>query len=182
MSALQEAICASRNARLVHDENQQELVAIPVKDWEAVKAILTAAPALAEIGRLLARITADPIFVVQQKVPRVAAEGHDYDRIEWRDDHGDCDLASDEEAAELEAVFEATGDIPKGWDRLLVKDDWQFVTACFTENGCEDYLRANGHNLREPRIYVESGFRNAEWQLLRAFLLLLAASQGVTHG
>lgn len=27
-----------------------------------------------------------------------------------------------------------------------------------------------GHNLKEPRIYVESGYRNKEWETMREFL------------
>jgi hypothetical protein len=38
------------------------------------------------------------------------------------------------------------------------------------------YIYLNGHNLRAPRIYVESAFRNAEWQALRA--LCIAAAKG----
>ena len=47
---------------------------------------------------------------------------------------------------------------------------WVFATACFTEQGCKDYLAANGHNLKSPRVYVYSGYRNAEWIALRAAL------------
>lgn len=45
-----------------------------------------------------------------------------------------------------------------------------FVTCCFTAKGCEDYIAANGHNLKKPRIYVESGYRNREWEIMREFL------------
>lgn len=48
---------------------------------------------------------------------------------------------------------------------------WEFVTACLTEHGCKEYLRFNGHNLGETRIYAESGFRNQEVQMLRLILM-----------
>ncbi len=44
------------------------------------------------------------------------------------------------------------------------------ATCCFTEQGCKDYLAANGHNLRLPFIYVKSGFRNAEYIGIRNWL------------
>lgn len=47
----------------------------------------------------------------------------------------------------------------------------------FTRAGAEHYLEINGHNLRGPeplRIFVESAYRNAEWQAIRALLLALA--------
>lgn len=47
----------------------------------------------------------------------------------------------------------------------------RFVTACFTRKGAEAYIAANGHNLREPFIYVASLFRNREMIGLRAAIL-----------
>lgn len=54
------------------------------------------------------------------------------------------------------------------------QDSWESVQPFFTRAGAEEYLRVNGHNLQgkePPRIYVDSAFRNSEWQALRALLL-----------
>lgn len=59
--------------------------------------------------------------------------------------------------------------------RLAVFDVWEFVTACFTEKGCKDYLAVNGHNLTEPRIYAAGSYRNEEFRTVREYLLGLAA-------
>ena len=40
--------------------------------------------------------------------------------------------------------------------------------------GREAYLEANGHNLKEPRIYTESGYCNEEWKTLREFIQVQA--------
>lgn len=146
--------------------------------WEAWQASVP--DELRAIGTLIAtqdnRITDQPIFIVQQKVEYPADADYEHGcRIAWIDDGGE--EADDETAEVLEQHHAAHGGEPDGWNRVFLASRWEFVTACFTNNGCEDYLKANGHNLREPRIYVESGFRNAEWQLLRAFLLLLAKPQ-----
>lgn len=53
------------------------------------------------------------------------------------------------------------------------RDEWVFVTACFTEQGCKDYIARDGHNLIEPRIYAEGSYRNLEFQELRKMLLAL---------
>jgi hypothetical protein len=53
---------------------------------------------------------------------------------------------------------------------------WQNVQPFFTKDAADHYIYLNGHNLRAPRIYVESAFRNAEWQALRA--LCIAAAKG----
>lgn len=57
------------------------------------------------------------------------------------------------------------------------KRDWETVQVCFTHEGAEKYLEANGHNLRrygEPRIYGESFHRNREMIVLRKLLPELA--------
>lgn len=46
----------------------------------------------------------------------------------------------------------------------------EFVTVCFTYQGCKDYLAVNGHNLNQPFIYVHSLFRNSEMLSIREFL------------
>lgn len=52
------------------------------------------------------------------------------------------------------------------------KDRWQTVMVAFTEAGCEEYLRLNGHNHRgETRIYVESFNRCPEMIAIRDFLI-----------
>jgi hypothetical protein len=129
---------------------------------------------LLRIGELIRtqdnRITSHPIFVVEE-VETVYGVDPQYDGIlAWVDGDGQV---PDEEAAELEAGYQDGNPIPKGYTRTGYVERWRFVTACFTEEGCKDYLRSNGHNLRRPRIYVHSGWRNAEWIELRAALSTL---------
>lgn len=102
--------------------------------------------------------TSEPIYVVYQK-RRIYGLSSDYtDNFCWVSNCG-----------------ESSSDTPvKGWSKLgycVVRD---FCTAAFTRVGAEAYIRANGHNLCEPYIYVESGFRNLEWQSLRGLLLAMA--------
>lgn len=47
----------------------------------------------------------------------------------------------------------------------------KFITACFTQKGCEDFIAADGHNHDDPSVYVASGYRNEEWIQLRDFFL-----------
>ena len=56
------------------------------------------------------------------------------------------------------------------WRAVGYQDHWVNVQPFFTRPGAEAYLWINGHNLKDPRIYVESAFRNAEWQAIRLFL------------
>lgn len=113
-------------------------------------------------------ITSDPMFCVYQKREIVVDADYDYDRIVWVDEDGN--EANKLQSRRLELLHENFREPPEKWRRVAVKDIDEFVTCCFTEQGCKDYLAANGHNLRLPFIYVKSGFRNAEYIGIRNWL------------
>lgn len=128
---------------------------------------------IAEIGRLIAtqdnRATAAPIFAVQERRRYYGVEEGWAEGVVWfRSEGGDAEGAK---AARLEAGYRATGTVPEEWNRTGYVDVWEFVTACFTEQGCAEYIRANGHNLTDPRIYAYASYRNHEWQTVRDHLL-----------
>ena len=114
------------------------------------------------------RITSDPMLCVYQKREIVVDADYDYDRIVWVDEDGN--EANKRQSRRLELLHENFREPPEKWRRVAVKDIDEFVTCCFTEQGCKDYLAANGHNLRLPFIYVKSGFRNAEYIGIRNWL------------
>lgn len=140
------------------------------------------------------RVTADPIFMVQQKV---RTYGFDPD---YSDDSkllycGVDDIGAEYSEAEREERYveycamlaEANeakeDDEPKeepmsredfdddNYQKVYFQEHWENVQPFFTEVGAQEYLRINAHNLKEPQIYVESAFRNAEWQEIRNWLL-----------
>ncbi|EPH0682765.1 ead/Ea22-like family protein [Enterobacter hormaechei subsp. steigerwaltii] len=114
------------------------------------------------------RITSEPMFCVFQKREIVVDEDYDCDRIVWVDEEG-CE-ATERKRMRLELLHDNCRETPDKWRRIAVKDIDDFVTCCFTEQGCKDYLACNGHNLRLPFIYVKSGFRNAEYIGIRNWL------------
>ena len=128
-----------------------------------------------DIGRLLAtqdnRATRWPMFLVQQRVRLSGLDPRWTDEVVWVRDGEEVGA---EETAKLEAAYEETGDEPEDCLRTGYVDQWEFVTCCFTEAAAQRYIDANGHNLREPRIYVESAHRNTEWIDVREHLLALA--------
>jgi hypothetical protein len=115
------------------------------------------------------RVTSDPMFCVFQKREIVTHEDYDHDRIVWIDEDGN--EATERQRMRLELLHENCREAPEKWRRVAVKEITDFVTCCFTEQGCKDYLACNGHNLRLPFIYVKSGFRNAEYQTVRNWLM-----------
>ncbi|HGW3832822.1 TPA: hypothetical protein ACNH4E_004767 [Klebsiella pneumoniae] len=112
------------------------------------------------------RITDQPMFVVFQKREIIGSDEHSPSRICWV---WDGEEVSELRAKRLEALYQDDRDT-RGYDRYAMQEVDEFVTACFTEHGCKDYLRQNGHNLRLPYIYACGSFRNNEYQLVRNWL------------
>ncbi|HFP9425202.1 TPA: hypothetical protein ACHOZO_003169 [Raoultella ornithinolytica] len=112
------------------------------------------------------RITDQPMFVVFQKREIIGSDEHSPSRICWV---WDGEEVSELRAKRLESLYQDGRDT-RGYDRYAMQEVDEFVTACFTEHGCKDYLRQNGHNLRLPYIYACGSFRNNEYQLVRNWL------------
>ncbi|BBQ88707.1 hypothetical protein [Raoultella ornithinolytica] len=127
-------------------------------------------PELYTIGEIIRtqdnRITDQPMFVVFQKREIIGSDEHSPSRICWV---WDGEEVSELRAKRLEALYQDGRDT-RGYDRYAMQEVDEFVTACFTEHGCKDYLRQNGHNLRLPYIYACGSFRNNEYQLVRNWL------------
>lgn len=128
---------------------------------------------LKQIGELIRtqdnRITDAPIFIVQKKVRDYGYDCDYCDNHVWLEDgEGEVD---DAEATELERKFQEDFTEPDGYYRVGYRDRWEFVTACFTEQGCKDFLERDGHNHGETRIYAEGSYRNEEYRAVREFLM-----------
>lgn len=134
---------------------------------------------LEEIGRLIKTqdngITPAPIFIVQQVKRTWGLDAEYSDYYIWMEtESGEYGEAEPGKVEELEALDYACEDTP-GWEKCYYQDSWEFVTACFTEKGCQDFIDRNGHNLHSPRIYAEGSYRNEEWRTIRDFLISLTS-------
>ena len=129
---------------------------------------------ISEIGSLIQtqdnRITDAPIFVVQQIAVDWGLSSAHCDDYKWIHPKNDYSEADEEEANKLDELDRLFEDLD-GWEKAYYKERWEFVTACFTEEGCKDYIRQNGHNLKRPRIYAEGSHRNDEWRTVRNHLI-----------
>ncbi|OOL34020.1 hypothetical protein [Pseudomonas sp. FSL W5-0299] len=129
---------------------------------------------LSAIGELILsqdnRCTDQPLFAVMEKRGVLTLDTHDHDRIEWVEtESGDYCEADESKARRLEALHQGHRETP-GWERYAIKDIDVFVTACFTEQGCKDFLERDGHNHRRPFIYAFGSYRNGEYQMVRNWL------------
>src|SRR5690606_3090958 len=109
------------------------------------------------------RITDRPIFIVECLRREGGYDSAYADDYAWIHPEAAYAAADATEAERLEELNDQCGDT-EGWQKVYYKDHWEFVTACFTEQGCKDYLQINGHNLGTTRIFAAGSYRNREWQ------------------
>lgn len=157
-------------AYLIDDDEQSRVYELEQRIAELESRTVKLPPELYTIGDLIRtqdnRITDQPMFVVFQKREIIGSDEHSPSRICWV---WDGEEVSELRAKRLEALYQDGRDT-RGYDRYAMQEVDEFVTACFTEHGCKDYLRQNGHNLRLPYIYACGSFRNNEYQLVRNWL------------
>lgn len=128
-----------------------------------------------KIGELIKtqdnRLTDQPIFIVEKSVMVITDPDYGFDKEEWvNTESKDHEVANETRHRRLNALakdFRDTGD----WKKFYLKETWQFVTACFTEQGCKNFLEINGHNISKSRIYAYGSFRNEEYQAVRKMLM-----------
>lgn len=130
---------------------------------------------LAEIARELRTqdnaATAHPIFVVQSRHRIYGLDPTWGGDVVWlcQDETIEAD---EEESRELSERQEREGEV-EGWDLVGYVDVWRNEQPFFTRTGAEEYIVRNRHRLTDPRVYVESAYRNPEWQAIRELLLAL---------
>lgn len=117
--------------------------------------------------------TAEPIYIVQQRQRMYGIDPDlcDDGEIVWMDLMNDHEEIKGEEAKSLEEAYQESLEIPENYTRTGYMDTWEFVQPFFTKKGAEDYIEVNRHRLTDPRIYVDSAYRNYEWQEVRKRLL-----------
>jgi hypothetical protein len=57
--------------------------------------------------------------------------------------------------------------------RLEQYEEVRMVQPFFSEKAAKAYIEANKHNLTNPFVYVDTAYRNREWQAVRQVLLQL---------
>ena len=121
------------------------------------------------------RSTANPLYCIYDIEYAVIDNEYSsrFDTQEvWVSDEGCILSESDQEFNALNALCDGDEITVNGtrYNKLTHSKIPRFVTACLTEVGANAYLKANGHNLNEPYIYVHSLNRNEEMIGLRDFI------------
>jgi hypothetical protein len=144
----------------------------------------------AAIGQRLAtqdnRITADPIFIVQELVRTWGIEEDYTDKFGWLDEGGE--KLSAKEAIKAEKFYEKYTCCPyrvngrmvvehpesdlhySRLQRVGYRDEWTFIQPFLTEAAADWYIHTQPHHHRgKLRTYAASGYPNPEWKYLRAY-------------
>ncbi|MBV6512118.1 MAG: hypothetical protein FMNOHCHN_01608 [Ignavibacteriaceae bacterium] len=146
-------------------------------------------------------MTSDPVYVVYSKQEIVADGDHDYDKSVYiRLRGGEFEELDYDSYQELESAYneatnyrtvrvngegeEITSEIPKDpfdeekdfnpyeWEQKFIKLVDRFEQAFFIRKNAENFIERNSHNLGKGAcIYVESAYRNPEWQQIRELLI-----------
>jgi len=120
-------------------------------------------------------ITDQPIFMVQEKKRVYGVDGSYTDRFVWvsSDPYQEVVEADEKTADKLElAHWDGVGKNPTaGWDRVGYIDIWINVQPFFTRWAAQEFIDGYGYNFNEPRIFVESGYRNWEWEEARRLFM-----------
>lgn len=96
------------------------------------------------------------------------SEGNEIDNPDLIQDWEEWDSSISYDVSSFESKHEYTpGDIR----RVYFQDRWETVAVFFTRAGAEDYIMRNAHRLKEPRIDVDSAYRNDEWIMIREWLM-----------
>lgn len=123
-------------------------------------------------------MTANPVFLIQQKRRFIGVDPDYTEDIAWLYDSEEVSAMSDDPdfkgANQLEDEYQESGDIPEGYIRTGYVDNWETVTFCLTRLSAEKYISDQRHNLKEPRIYVDTLNRNPEMIAIRLFIQMLA--------
>lgn len=111
-------------------------------------------------------MTADPLYCVQTRERFYGLATNDANNITWLyADEGD--EVPDEVFEELEKYYDDGEPEPDGYIRTAYVDRWEFVTGCLTMEAANSYIECNRHNMTDPRVYVETMYRNREMILIR---------------
>lgn len=111
------------------------------------------------------RCTQDPMFCVRGRRRIYGMDPQYSDNLVWidvSDGTQQVDPPKDEDNP------------PDGYEKTGYVDVWETLSVCFTEAGCKEHLRLNGHNYsryEEVDIYAESFRRNPEMLAIRELLM-----------
>jgi hypothetical protein len=150
--------------------------------------------------------TEAPVYVVYSKQEICVDGDFEFDKIVYvKSDDSDYPELTYEEFEELEGEYnratdyrsvqidssgnEVTHEMPKDpcsdedfdpddWEKRYIKFVDKFEQAFFIRKNAEEFIDRQKHRMVDPYIFVESAYRNPEWQQIRELLIDKAMVEG----
>lgn len=115
--------------------------------------------------------TAEPYFVVQERVTVTGIDFDYTDDVAWVDCEGEVYLPGSEDFGNAEMRYQETSKEPEDWTRTGYAFRWESREFFLTRAGAENYIATKSHRHSGPlRVYTESAHSNPEIRAVRAFL------------
>jgi len=114
-----------------------------------------------------------PQYIVQVKERIFYCDDGSGDYVWVDDDFNEAWKEKEEELNDQDDFGLSEENEKEGWHKVYFRDIWINKQPFFTRVAAQRYVDENKHNLNEPRIWVDSGYRNAEWELVRNYFLNL---------
>jgi hypothetical protein len=122
--------------------------------------------------------TRDPIYTVQKERRVYWIEDGEEEGAVWIEDGEECDSAL---SARLERRHRRGWELPERYQRCGFKITWEFVDVFLSIDAAKAAVESlNRRHGSAHRLYVESGYRNQEWQMLQRLLISIAEQQDKT--
>lgn len=116
--------------------------------------------------------TASPNYTIQEEHIVSGLDLDYFPEVGWFHSDGDGYPAEGEEAKQLEAEYEKTGNEPTDWNRTGYIKSWEYTGMAFlTKAAADAYVAQCAYRHRRPiRVYVDSHYRNPEMKEVRRLL------------
>lgn len=116
-------------------------------------------------------ITSHPQYEVRHKVRVYGSDFQEEDGAIWIDKRI-SEPANQSAANLMEGKYRKDYTTEtENFRRCPYKEVDETIQVFFSEAAARQFMQRNGHNYGRMHLYVESGYRNAEWQAIRDFLL-----------
>jgi hypothetical protein len=127
------------------------------------------------------RITANPIFLVQEETKEIGHEEFGctdgYDIVEQVTGDYSTYETKCEAYRDLLEMGHGKEDIRDEVVEVPYRIRWETIQCCFTEKGAQSFIDIDKHNHKKLRIYVDGLYRNKEMITLRNLLFNLTLEQ-----
>lgn len=100
--------------------------------------------------------TRDAVFIVQKRNRIMGMDGcHNYDGYVWVNHDLEGMEADERTTRRLNALDSDFDRNLRGWEKVYYLDIWEYVSAHFTRESADAFIKRKGHDYEQLRVYVD---------------------------